>query len=35
MPRDAEIIKNDPPLISDFAVQRADRVRSAVSRGTA
>lgn len=24
MPRDAEIVKNDPPLISDFAVQRAD-----------
>src|SRR5690606_33295288 len=24
MPRDAEIIKNDPPLISGFAVQRAD-----------
>ena len=24
MPRDAEILKNDPPLISDFAVQRAD-----------
>lgn len=24
MPRDAEIIKNDPPLVSDFAVQRAD-----------
>jgi len=24
MPRDAEIIKNVPPLISDFAVQRAD-----------
>jgi hypothetical protein len=24
MPRDAEIIKNSPPLISDFAVQRAD-----------
>ncbi len=23
MPRDAEIIKNDPPLINDFAVQRA------------
>jgi hypothetical protein len=24
MPRDAEIVKNSPPLISDFAVQRAD-----------
>ena len=24
MPRDAEIVKNDPPLIRDFAVQRAD-----------
>lgn len=24
MPRDADIVKNDPPLISDFAVQRAD-----------
>jgi len=24
MPRDAEIVKNDPPFISDFAVQRAD-----------
>ena len=24
MPRDAEIIKNDPPLISNFAVQKAD-----------
>ena len=24
MPRDAEIIKNKPPLIEDFAVQRAD-----------
>lgn len=24
MPRDAEIVKNDPPLISDFAVQKAD-----------
>ena len=24
MPRDAEIVKNDPPLISDFAMQRAD-----------
>lgn len=24
MPRDAEVIKNVPPLISDFAVQRAD-----------
>lgn len=24
MPRDAEIVKNMPPLISDFAVQRAD-----------
>ena len=24
MPRDADIIKNDPPLVSDFAVQRAD-----------
>lgn len=24
MPRDADIVKNNPPLISDFAVQRAD-----------
>lgn len=24
MPRDAEIFKNVPPMISDFAVQRAD-----------
>jgi hypothetical protein len=24
MPRDVEIVKNSPPLISDFAVQRAD-----------
>ena len=24
MPRDAEIVKNNPPLINDFAVQRAD-----------
>ncbi|MDR6759738.1 hypothetical protein J2Y48_005056 [Mycoplana sp. BE70] len=24
MPRDAEIVKNKPPIISDFAVQRAD-----------
>ena len=24
MPRDAEVVKNVPPLISDFAVQRAD-----------
>lgn len=24
MPRDAEIVKNNPPFISDFAVQRAD-----------
>jgi hypothetical protein len=24
MPRDADIIKNTPPLINDFAVQRAD-----------
>jgi len=24
MPRDAEIIKNTPPLVADFAVQRAD-----------
>lgn len=24
MPRDARIVKNDPPLISEFAVQRAD-----------
>lgn len=24
MPRDAEIVKNSPPLINDFAVQRAD-----------
>src|SRR6218665_133184 len=26
MPRDAEIVKNDSPLINDFAVQRADGV---------
>lgn len=26
MPRDTEIVKNDPPLINDFAVQRADGV---------
>ena len=24
MPRDADIVRNDPPLIDDFAVQRAD-----------
>lgn len=24
MPRDAEVVRNDPPLISEFAVQRAD-----------
>jgi hypothetical protein len=24
MPRDAEIVKNNPPLLADFAVQRAD-----------
>lgn len=24
MPRDAEIVKNSPPLVADFAVQRAD-----------
>jgi len=24
MPRDSEIVKNVPPLVSDFAVQRAD-----------
>jgi hypothetical protein len=30
MPRDAEIVKNDPPLISDFAVQRADGADLAV-----
>jgi len=24
MPRDAEIVKNNPPLVADFAVQRAD-----------
>jgi len=24
MPRDAEIVKNDPPILSNFAVQRAD-----------
>jgi hypothetical protein len=24
MPRDAEIVRNKPPLIDDFAVQRAD-----------
>jgi len=30
MPRDAEIVKNVPPLISDFAVQRADGADLAV-----
>ncbi len=30
MPRDAEIVKNVPPLISDFAVQRADGAELAV-----
>lgn len=30
MPRDAEIVKNSPPLISDFAVQRADGADLAV-----
>jgi len=30
MPQDAEIVKNVPPLISDFAVQRADGVDLAV-----
>ena len=30
MPRDSEIIKNDPPLIGDFAVQRADGADLAV-----
>ncbi|CAH0442358.1 hypothetical protein LMG9673_03172 [Ralstonia pseudosolanacearum] len=30
MPRDAEIVKNIPPLISDFAVQRADGADLAV-----
>lgn len=30
MPRDAQIIKNVPPLISDFAVQRADGADLAV-----
>ena len=24
MPRDAEIVKNEPPLISEFAVQRTE-----------
>ena len=24
MPRDAEIVKNSPPLVADFAVQKAD-----------
>lgn len=24
MPRDAEVVKNNPPIIADFAVQRAD-----------
>jgi len=36
MPRDAEIVKNNPPLISDFAVQRCrsgDAVLSIGSRG--
>jgi hypothetical protein len=30
MPRDAEIVKNNPPLIVDFAVQRADGTDLAV-----
>jgi hypothetical protein len=30
MPRDAEIVKNRPPLINDFAVQRADGADLAV-----
>lgn len=30
MPRDAEIVKNVPPLISDFAVQRADAADLAI-----
>jgi hypothetical protein len=30
MPRDAEIVKNVPPLVSDFAVQRADGADLAV-----
>ena len=30
MPRDAEIVKNVPPMISDFAVQRADGADLAV-----
>jgi hypothetical protein len=30
MPRHAEIVKNDPPIISDFAVQRADGADLAV-----
>jgi hypothetical protein len=36
MPRDAEIVKNVPPLISDFAVQKADGAdlgRSLLSTG--
>jgi hypothetical protein len=30
MPRDAEIVKNSPPLVTDFAVQRADGADLAV-----
>jgi len=30
MPREAKIIKNDPPLITDFAVQRADGAELAI-----
>jgi Nucleotidyl transferase AbiEii toxin, Type IV TA system len=30
MPRDAEIVKNSPPLVSDFAVQKADGADLAV-----
>jgi hypothetical protein len=30
MPRDAEVVKNSPPLISNFAVQKADGAELAV-----
>jgi hypothetical protein len=30
MPRDADIVKNDPPIITDFAVQRADGAELAI-----
>lgn len=28
MPRDADIVKNDPPLIRDFAVQRVVKIHA-------